>query len=102
MMVHRVADDVGAVSCGAAFGCAGSPRSSDSVALNPAVRPLGPEAAITMVPVRLPGAVAREAVLVLLAPSGAAAQLRPALTRTFPGVAFAVARIIGTRALRRW
>jgi hypothetical protein len=43
-----------------------------------------------------------EAVLVLLAPSAAAAELRPALTRTFPGVAFAVARIIGAPALRRW
>ena len=35
-------------------------------------------------------------------PSAAAAELRPALTRTFPGVAFAVARIIGAPALRRW
>jgi hypothetical protein len=101
-MVRRAEDDVGPVSYRAAFGSAGSTRSSDSVALNPAVRPLGAEAAITTAPVRLPGAVAREAVLVRLAPTAAAAELRPALTRSFLGFAFGVARIIDARGLRRW
>jgi len=98
-IVRRAEDDV---SCRAAFGSACSTRSSDSVALNPTVRPLGPEATITTAPVRHPGAVAREAVLVSLAPAAAAAGLRPALTRTFLGFAFAVAWIIDARVLRRW
>jgi hypothetical protein len=67
--------------------------------VNPTVRPLGPEAPITTAH---PGAVAREAVLVSLAPAAAAAGLRPALTRTFLGFAFAVAWIIDARVLRRW
>jgi hypothetical protein len=85
-MVRRAATDVVRISGRAAFGSACSSRSSDSVALNPAVRPLGPEAAITTVPVRLPAAVA----------------LRPALTCTFRGFAFSVARIIDARDLGRW
>jgi hypothetical protein len=49
-----------------------------------------------------PVAVARDAVLVSLAPAPAAAGLRLALTRTIRGCAFGVARIIEARVLRRW
>jgi hypothetical protein len=101
-MVRRAADDVGRVSCCAAFGSADSTRSSDSVALNPAVRVLGPEAAITSASVRLPNAFARQAVLVRPAPTASAPELRPTLTCTFRGVAFDVVRIIDARVSRRW
>jgi hypothetical protein len=57
---------------------------------------------MTTAAVRLPGAVARAAVLVRRAPAAAAAGLRSALTCTFLGVAFAVARIIDARVLGRW
>ena len=49
-----------------------------------------------------PVAVAREAVLVSLASTAAAAGLRPALTRTIGGCAFGFTRIIEVRVSRRW